>query len=119
MSSTNEAFSRVKIDAQLRDQGWEVENPNAIRYEYVLPDGSKADYVLNDRHGRAMAVLEAKRTSVTLAEGEAQAIGYAKQLNVPFIFLANGEEIRVWEWEKEAYPRAIKTVYRQDDLGKV
>ena len=36
---TNEAFSRVKIDAQLRDQGWPVVNPNAIRYEYVLPSG--------------------------------------------------------------------------------
>jgi type I restriction enzyme R subunit len=83
-----------------------------------LPDGSKADYVLNDRHGRAMAVLEAKRTSVNLAEGEAQAIGYAKQLKVPFVFLANGEEIRVWEWDKEAYPRAIKTIYRQGDLER-
>ena len=28
MSGTNEAFSRVKIDAQLNDQGWEVLNPN-------------------------------------------------------------------------------------------
>jgi len=50
---TNEAFSRVKIDAQLRDQGWEVENPNSVRFEYVLPDGTKADYVLCDRNGRA------------------------------------------------------------------
>jgi type I restriction enzyme R subunit len=58
---TNEAFSRVKIDAQLRDQGWAVENPNAIRYEYVLPDGTKADYVLNDRHGRAMAAPRCAR----------------------------------------------------------
>jgi type I restriction enzyme R subunit len=65
-----------------------------------------------------MAVLEAKRTSVNLAEGEAQAIGYAKQLKVPFVFLANGEEIRVWEWDKEAYPRAIKTIYRQGDLER-
>lgn len=32
--------------ALLRDQGWAVENPNAIRYEYVLLDGTKADYVL-------------------------------------------------------------------------
>ena len=95
MPPTNEAFSRVKIDAQLRDQGWAVENPNAIRYEYVLPDGTKADYVLNDRHGRALAVLEAKRTSGSLAEGEAQALGYAKQLKVPFVFLANGEEVHV------------------------
>jgi type I restriction enzyme, R subunit len=114
----NEAFSRVKIDAQLRDQGWAVENPNAIRYEYVLPDGTKADYVLNDRHGRAVAVLEAKRTAVSLTEGEAQAVGYAKQLKVPFVFLANGEEVRVWEWEREAFPRIVKTIYRQDDLER-
>ena len=115
---TNEAFSRVKIDAQLRDQGWAVENPNAIRYEYVLPDGTKADYVLNDRHGRALAVLEAKRTSVSLAAGETQAVNYAKQLKVPFVFLANGEEVRVWEWERKAYPRVVKTIYRQEDLER-
>ena len=115
---TNEAFSRVRIDAQLRDQGWDLENPNAVRYEYMLPDGTKADYVLNDRHGRAMAVLEAKRSSVSLAEGESQAVGYAKQLKVPFVFLANGEEVRVWEWKREAYPRIVKTIYRQDDLER-
>ena len=51
MPGTNEAFSRVKIDAQLKDQGWDVLNPNAVRFEYVLPDKSKADYVLCDRHG--------------------------------------------------------------------
>ncbi|MGQ0524597.1 MAG: hypothetical protein ACT4P8_13180 [Betaproteobacteria bacterium] len=38
MPGTNEAFSRVKIDAQLRDQGWNVVNPNAVRFEYILPD---------------------------------------------------------------------------------
>ena len=33
---TNEAFSRVKIDAQLKDEGWEIQNPNEVRYEYPL-----------------------------------------------------------------------------------
>ncbi len=42
MPGTNEAFSRVKIDAQLKDQGWDVLNPNAVRFEYVLPDMTKA-----------------------------------------------------------------------------
>jgi|GEM_PF-2233583 len=28
MPGTNEAFSRVKIDAQFKDQGWDVLNPN-------------------------------------------------------------------------------------------
>ncbi len=41
---TNEAFSRVKVDAQFRDQGWEITNTNAVRFEYVLPDRTKASY---------------------------------------------------------------------------
>jgi type I restriction enzyme, R subunit len=53
MPGTNEAVSRVKIDAQLRDQGWDVLDINAVRFEYVLPDKTKADYVLCDRNGRA------------------------------------------------------------------
>ena len=35
MPGTNEAFSRVKIDAQLKDQGCDVLNPNAVRSAYV------------------------------------------------------------------------------------
>jgi len=57
MPGTNDAFSRVKIDAQLKDRDWDVLNPNAVRFEYVLPDRTKADYVLCDRHGRALACL--------------------------------------------------------------
>ncbi len=30
MSDTNEAFSRVKIDAQLKDQGWDILNTNTV-----------------------------------------------------------------------------------------
>jgi len=118
MAGTNEAFSRVKIDAQLKDQGWEVLNTNAVRFEYVLPDRTKADYVLCDRHGRALAVVEAKKASINPAEAEAQARAYAQQLKVPYIFLANGEEIRFWEWEREAFPRPVKTFFSQGDLER-
>ena len=89
---TNEAFSRVKIDAQLRDQGWEITNTNAVRFEYVLPDRTKADYVLCDRNGRSLAVVEAKKAAINPAEAEDQAKAYAAQLKVPYIFLANGDE---------------------------
>lgn len=41
--ATNEAFSRVRIDAQLRDQGWDVLDTTAVRFEYVLPDGTRAE----------------------------------------------------------------------------
>jgi type I restriction enzyme, R subunit len=111
MPGTNEAVSRVKIDAQLRDQGWDVLDINAVRFEYVLPDKTKADYVLCDRNGRALAVIEAKKAAINPAEAEAQARGYAQQLKAPYIFLANGEEIRFWEWQREAFPRPIKTFF--------
>lgn len=58
-SSKKEAFSRVVIDAQLKDVGWNLTDDRSVRYEYRLPDGTFADYVLGDRHGRAMAVVEA------------------------------------------------------------
>lgn len=116
MTTTNEAFARVKIDALLREQGWEVQDPNSVRYEYVLTDGTRADYVLCDRHGRSLAVIEAKRFSVNPADAADQAKRYAEQLGVPYIFLTNGEEARFWEWEHEAHPRPVKTVFGQDDL---
>lgn len=51
----NEAAARVHIDAQLKQQGWDTHNPNSVRYEVFLGDGTRADYVLCDRHGRRSA----------------------------------------------------------------
>ena len=115
---TNEAFSRVKIDAQLKDQGWETQNPNAVRFEYPLADGTRADYVLCDRNGRSLAVVEAKRSAINPADAAAQAKTYAQQLNVPFIFLSNGDEARFWDWQIEAHPRAVKTFFGPADLER-
>jgi type I restriction enzyme R subunit len=46
-----EAFSRVKIDAQLKDAGWNLTDGRSVRYEYPLDDRTRADYVLCDRQG--------------------------------------------------------------------
>jgi type I restriction enzyme, R subunit len=78
----NEAFSHVKIDSLLREQGWESTNTNAVRFEYALPDRTKADYVLCDRNGRSLAVVEAKSAAINPAEAEVQAKAYAAQLKV-------------------------------------
>jgi type I restriction enzyme R subunit len=103
-----EAFSRVIIDAQLKDVGWDLTDAHSVRYEYQLPDGTLADYVLCDRHGRAAAVIEAKRASVNLQEAAAQGRAYAEQLHdVPYVFLANGDEILFWDYRTEAYPRKV------------
>ncbi len=116
--NTNETFSRVKMDAQLKDVGWNLTDDVSVRYEYLLPDNTKADYVLCNRHGHSLAVVEAKRASINPVEAEDQAKGYAEQLGIPYIFLANGEEVWFWEWEKEAHPHKVKTVFSQEDLER-
>jgi len=100
----NEAFSRVIIDGLLADQGWNTADTNAVRYEVMLPDGTRADYVLCDRHGHSLAVIEAKRYVINPADAAEQAKAYARQLGTPYVFLTNGAEVLFWEWEREAYP---------------
>jgi type I restriction enzyme, R subunit len=109
----NEAFARVVIDTQLKDCGWNVHDQNSVRYEYFLPKSLRADYVLCDRHGRALAVIEAKRFSISPGDAAERAKGYAQQLNVPYIFLANGKEILYWEWQREAFPHSVKTFFNR------
>ena len=93
-SVTNEAFARVKIDQLLRDAGWKLTDGRSVRFEYPLGDGGKVGLRLVRPSGAGrLAVLEAKSTSVNLSAGEAQARRYAEQLDVPRIFLSNGEEV--------------------------
>ena len=116
---SNEAFSRVLVDRQLADVGWNLADGQSVRYEYHLPDGTRADYVLCDRHGRIMAVVEAKRAVKNLQEAADQGRAYAEQLDdVPYVFLANGEEILFWNYQAEAYPRKVSTFFKQDDLER-
>jgi len=114
----NEAFSRVIIDAMLAAQGWNTTDPNAVRFEVPMPDGTRADYALCDRHGRALAVIEAKRYSINPVDASEQAKAYAKQMGVPYVFLTNGQEVLFWERESEAYPHPVKTFFKQDDLER-
>jgi type I restriction enzyme R subunit len=114
----NEAFSRVVIDALLADVGWNLTDGRSVRYEYPLANSTRADYVLSDRNGRALAVIEAKRFSVNPADAAAQGRAYAEQLGVPFVFLSNGNEIRFWDYANEAHPRPVKTFFSQDNLER-
>jgi type I restriction enzyme R subunit len=113
-----EAFSRALIDAQLGEAGWKVTDGVSVRFEDTLGDGTRADYVLCDRHGRALAVVEAKRSSVNAADAAEQGRRYAELLDVPFVFLANGVEVRFWDWRNEAHPRPVATFYSQADLER-
>ena len=118
MSQTTEAFSRVKIDALLKDAGWTLTDGVSVLFEHVLPDGSRADYTLCDRSGRPVAAVEAKRASVNPVEAQDQGRHYAEQLGVPFVFLSNGEEVWILDRETDAHARKIATFYSPDDLER-
>ena len=118
MSGTTEAFARVKIDALLKDAGWNLTDGSSVLFEHALPDGTQADYVLCDRQGRPMAALEAKRTSTDPITAQGQGRHYAEQLGVPFVFLSNGEEVRFLDRETDAHARQIAGFYAQDDLQR-
>ena len=114
----NEAFSRVRIDALLADAGWNLSDGASVLFEHALPDGSRADYVLCDRAGRPMAVVEAKRASVEPIAAQDQGRHYAEQLEVPFVFLSNGNEVRFLDRDAGAHAREIATFYSQEDLER-
>ncbi len=117
---------KLYIDVMLEDAGWtkgkdwldEVELPG-------MPNQSEvgyADYVLYGDDGKALAVIEAKRTCVDVAKGRQQAKLYAdlleKQYNRrPVIFLTNGFESRIDDGQ---YPeRRVAAVFSKRDLEKM
>ena len=117
---------KLYIDVMLEDAGWtkgkdwldEVELPG-------MPNKSEvgyADYVLYGDDGRALAVIEAKRTCVDVSKGRQQAKLYAdlleKQYNRrPVVFLTNGFETRIDDGQ---YPeRRVTTIYSKRDLEKL
>ena len=118
MSQTTEAFSRVKIDALLKDAGWTLTDGVSVLFEHILADGSRADYALCDRSGRSVAAVEAKRSSINPVEAQDQGRHYAEQLGVPFAFLSNGEEVWFLDRETDAHARQIATFYSSDDLER-
>ena len=122
-----EAQTRARyIDTMLLDAGWvkgvdwleEVElagMPNQAQVGF-------ADYVLYGDDGKALAVVEAKRTSVDVAKGRQQAKLYADLLERqygqrPVVFLSNGFETRM---EDGQYPeRKMAAIYSKRDLEKL
>lgn len=99
----NEAETRAElIDPALREAGWGVVDASRVRREVIAPGrlqgaGQRAkpdiaDYVLMYR-GQKLAVIEAKKRSLSVTEGLAQAKRYAERLQTRFAYATNGEGI--------------------------
>ena len=113
-----EAHARVKIDDLLKEAEWDPKDRTSVRLEYTLPDGKRADYALCDRTGRPMAALEAKREGVDPVSARGQGQHYAEQMEVPFVFLSDGDGVWFLDRERDAHAREIAGFYSQDDLER-
>ncbi len=117
---------KIYIDTMLQDAGWVEGKSWVSEYELTgMPNKSEvgyADYVLFGSDGRALAVVEAKRTCVDVAKGRQQAKLYAdliekKQGRRPVVFLTNGFETRIID---NRYPeRKCAMIYSKRDLEKL
>lgn len=117
---------KLYIDAMLQDAGW-VEGKNWLN-EVKLPgmpnksETGYADYVLYGDDGKALAIVEAKRSCVDPAVGRQQAKLYAdiiekQQGRRPVIFLTNGFETKIDDGQ---YPeRKCAAIWSKRDLEKL
>ena len=101
----NEANTRAElIDRQLRKAGWDTSvNQSVMIYREYRIQGEpvsknkqkssrKADYVLY-YNSKMLAVIEAKRATLNVTEGVAQAKLYAEKLRLNMCYAANGKSI--------------------------
>jgi type I restriction enzyme R subunit len=112
-----ESDVRMIIDRKLREANWDIEDKNQVSTEESSKKG-RADYLLKDRRGRPLAVIEAKRFSIDPEAGKQQAIEYAKEFQADFALLSNGEDIYFWDYNFRPEQKVI-TFFSQKDLEKI
>ena len=124
--SKKEASARLKINSMLQDAGWRLFDTDDARANVdvetrLSPDeriniqelgddfeNIKAgfiDYLLLDDNQKPVAVLEAKRESISPLSAKEQARNYANGMHVRYVILSNGNVHYLWDmWEGNPEP---------------
>ncbi|MBH0318450.1 DEAD/DEAH box helicase family protein [Bacillus cereus] len=122
-----EADTRKKlIDVMLEEAGWKVNDEESVKLEYEVegyPSKSGkglVDYVLFDKKGNPIALIEAKKTSRGAEDGRIQARLYADCIQRmhgtrPVIFYTNGFESWIWD-DLVDRPREVWGMYALNEL---
>ncbi|MCE5200732.1 MAG: DEAD/DEAH box helicase family protein [Armatimonadota bacterium] len=121
---------QLLIDRRLHQAAWGVDDSSRVSQELLVRYSPEAllsstnhgfcDYVLLDRTGTPIALVEAKKTARDALVGKQQASDYADAIlretgREPFIFMTNGPEI--WFWDRSwAGPRPVQGFLSLDDL---
>jgi len=130
---STEADARILIDDMLRQAGWDPADKSQVLTEVSTRDFqaseprptygnessiTRADYVLLDRRGRPLAIIEAKRYAIEPYTAKQQALPYAKKIGSPFIFLTNGELIYFWDYKNDD-ARIVNSFFSRRDLERL
>ncbi|PLX25735.1 restriction endonuclease subunit R [Candidatus Parcubacteria bacterium] len=130
-----EAEARIKINKLLEDSGWRFDdNKNGkanIQLEAgvkfneldqnlenaITSDGRRGaiDFLLLDKDGRALVVLEAKKESIDPFSAKEQARNYARNVNARFVILSNGNIHYFWD-TKHGNPEVISKFPTQESI---
>jgi type I restriction enzyme R subunit len=119
-----EATSRLKINKLLEESGWIlIDTPDSKANVDVEPkvkqtdtnDIGFIDYLLLDKKGFPLVVVEAKREERDPLVGKEQARTYAMNIKARFIILSNGNIHYLWDIES-GNPRVINVFPTQETL---
>ncbi len=116
--------SQVLTEVHIRQAGDEAREPQSgyedgeDRQQAEKSASGRADYVLRDSKGRALAVIEAKKNAINPYVAKQQALPYARELGAPFIFLTNGELIYFWDYQNDD-ARIVASFYSRRDMERL
>lgn len=121
MANSKEAKARIKINKLLEEAGWRFFDDETSKANIQLEPGVKyaelgddfeheargfIDFLLLDKVGRALIVVEAKRESIDPLSAKEQARNYARNAGARFIILSNGNIHYLWD-TKHGNPETI------------
>jgi type I restriction enzyme R subunit len=130
MANSKEASARIKINKLLEDSGWRFEaNKNGSANIQLEPgvrlsdlgedfenvSNGYIDFLLLDKDGRALVVVEAKKESIDPLSAKDQARNYARNVNARFVILSNGNIHYFWD-TKHGNPDTISRFPTQDSI---
>ena len=135
MPNTKEAKARIKINKLLEESGWRFEDSEKGKANIQLEAGVKfneldenlenavtsdgrrgaIDFLLLDKDGRALVVVEAKKEAIDPLSAKEQAKNYARNTGARFVILSNGNIHYFWD-TKHGNPDTISRFPTQDSI---
>jgi len=99
-NGTTEQDARIAINRKLQEAGWVLEGSKKNVLTEQHSEAGFMDYLLLDRNGQNLALVEAKKDSIDPYMAKNQGRGYAEANRCRYVFLANSEQLYFWDLEE-------------------